>query len=85
MSFLDVQIVCKDKTFATSVNRKPAFSEVNTHFDSFLPSTCKSGTAYILAYKCFRIFSLWTKLYTELLFLKQIFLENGYIENFINA
>ena len=41
------------------------------------------GTAYALACKCFRICSSWTKLHTKLLFVKQIFLENGYPENFI--
>ena len=39
MSFFDVQIICEDKTFATSVYYKPTFSEVYTHFDGFLPST----------------------------------------------
>ena len=39
MSFLDVQISREDKTFTTSVYRKPTFSGVYTHFDSFLPST----------------------------------------------
>ena len=33
MSFLDVQIIREDKTFTTSVYRKPNFSGVYTHFD----------------------------------------------------
>ena len=36
MSFLDVQIICEDKTFTTSVYRKPTFSWVYTNFASFL-------------------------------------------------
>ena len=59
------------------------FSGVFTHFDSFLPSTYKFGTAYILAYRCLRICSSWTKLYRIILF-KTNFLKNGYPENFIN-
>ena len=53
MSFLDVEIIRKDKTFATSVCRKPTFSGVYTHFDSFLPSIYKFGNVYTIAYICF--------------------------------
>ena len=49
MSFLDIAIICEDKTFTTSVYRKPTFSGVYTHFDSFLSSTYKFGTVYTLA------------------------------------
>ena len=53
MSFLDVQIICEDKTFTTTVYQKAAFSGGYTHFDSFLSSTYKFGTIYTLAYGCF--------------------------------
>ena len=56
---------------------------VYTHFDNFLPSTYKFGNVYTLVYRGFRICSSWTKLYTTLICLKQIFLKNGYPENFI--
>ena len=52
MSLLDLQIICEDKTFTTSVYHKPTFSRVNTHFDSFLPSTYKFGTVFTLPYRC---------------------------------
>ena len=52
MSFIDVQIMRVDKTFTTSVYHKPTFRGVYTHFDSFLPSTYKFGTVYIIAYRC---------------------------------
>ena len=57
MSFLDVQIIHEDKTFIISAYCKPTFSLVYTHSDSFLPSTYKSSTVYILAYKCLQISS----------------------------
>ena len=41
MSFFDVQIICEDKAFTTSLYLKPTFSGVYTHFDSFLPPTYK--------------------------------------------
>ena len=61
MSFLDIAIICEDKTFTTSVYRKPTFSGVYTHFDSFLTTTYKFGTVYILAYRCLPICPSWTK------------------------
>ena len=70
MSFLDIAIIREDKTFTTSVYRKPIFSGVYTHFDSFLPSKYKSGTVYTLACRCLHISSSWTKLHNELVCLK---------------
>ena len=84
MSFLDIAIILEDKTFTTSVYRKPTFSGVYTHFDSFLPSACKFGNVYTLAYRCFRICSSWIKLHNELVCLKETFLKNGCPEDFIN-
>ena len=84
MSFLNVHIIREDKKLTTFVYRKPTSCGVYTHFDSFLPYTYRFGTAYTLAYRCFQIRTSWTKLHTELLSLKHIFLKNGYPENFIN-
>ena len=70
MSFLDVQNICKDKTFTTSAYCKLTFSGVYTHFDSFLPSTFKFSTVYTLACRCFQTCSSWANLHTELLYLK---------------
>ena len=44
MFFLDIAIIREDKTFIASVCRKPSFSEVYTHFDSFLASAYEFGT-----------------------------------------
>ena len=55
MSFLDIAIIPENKTFTISAHRKPTFRGVYAHFDHFLPSTCKFGTAYTLAYRSFRI------------------------------
>ena len=84
MFFLDIAIIREDKTYTTSVYRKPTFSGVYTHFDSFLPSTYKFGTVYTLTYRCFRICSSWTKLHNELVCLKETFLKNDYPKYFIN-
>ena len=75
MPFLDVNIICEDKTFTTSVYHKHTFNGVCAYYDSFLPSAHEFGTAYTFAYRCFQICSSWTKLHTELVCLKRIFLQ----------
>ena len=84
MSLIKVQIICENKTFTTSVYRKPTFSGFYTNFDCFLLSTYKFGTINTRAYRCLQVFSSWTKLNQELICLKEIFSKNDYPENFIN-
>ena len=83
LSFLDVNVFHEEGQFITNVYCKPTFSGVYTHFGSFLPATYKFGMVYILAYRCFRICSDWTKFNQELRFLKGVFLKNGYPLGFI--
>ena len=84
LSFLDVEVSRDGNTFVTSVYRKPTFSGVYTHFDSFLPSTYKIGMIYTLVFTCFRICSDWNKFHKEIIFLKDMFLKNGYPTSFID-
>ena len=86
MSFLDVQIIREDTTFTISVYRKPTFSGVYTHFNSFLLSSSESGTVYTIAYRCFQICSgEYITLHTELVCLQHILLKNGYPKHFSNV
>ena len=48
ISFLDVNVIREQGNFVTNVYRKPTFSGVYTHFDSFLPDTYKIGMIYTL-------------------------------------
>ena len=48
-------------------------------------STLYFGTLFTLAYRCFQVCSSWTRLNSDLLFLKQIFLENGCHEHLMNT
>ena len=41
LSFLDANVFREEGQFVTNVYRKPIFSEVYTHFVSFLPTTYK--------------------------------------------
>ena len=49
LSFLDVEVSRQQGKFVTTVYRKPIFSGVYTHFDSFLPTVYKVGVIYTLA------------------------------------
>ena len=55
MSFLDVEISRENGKFVTTVNRKPTFSGVYTHFQRFLPSTQKFSLLYTLAHRYFTL------------------------------
>ena len=70
LSFLDVEVSREKGKFVTTVYRKPTFSGLYTHFESFLPAVYKFGMVYTLVYRCFKICSDWTKFHEELSFLK---------------
>ena len=64
-SFVDIEVSQRKGKFVTTVYRKPTFSGVYTHFESFLPTIYKFGMVYTLAYRCFKIYSDWTKFHEE--------------------
>ena len=82
MFFLDARQGEQDK-FTTSTYRKPTFSGICAHFDSFLPSIYDVVMIHALLYRCFQICSDWTKFHLELVKLMDVFNSNGYPENFI--
>ena len=84
LSFLDIEVPRKKGKFVTTVYRKPTFSGVYTHFESFLPTIYKFDMVYTLAHRCFKICSDWTKFHEELSSLKQVFLKNVYPLSFID-
>ena len=84
ISFLNVNVIREQGKFVTSVYRKPTFSGVYTHFDSFLPDTYKISMINTLINKSFRICSNWSMFHQQLILLSEIFQKNGYPENFID-
>ena len=76
-SYLDVKMSRDQGKFVTAIYRKPTFSGVYTHFDSFLPTAYKVGLIYTLAYRLFKSCSDLTKSHEELNFLKRVFKEWG--------
>ena len=84
ISFLDINVFHEQGKFITSAYRKPTFTGVYTHFDSFIPDTYKIGMIYTLVNRCFRICSSWSMFHQQLILLRQIFQKRGYPENFID-
>ena len=83
--FLDVEVSREKGKFVTTVYRKPTFSGVYNHFESFLPKIYKFGMVCTLAYCCFKICSDWNKFHEQLSFLKQAFLKNECPLSFIDS
>ena len=56
LSFLDVEIICKQGKFTIIIYRKPTFSGVYTNYESFLPAAYKFGIIYPINFieKCFK-------------------------------
>ena len=81
LSFLDNKLCCKDSKFVTSVYRKPAFSEVFTNHESFIPAYQKRGLLHTLLHRScdFKTFHFEIKL------LKTILMEKNYSLNFIDS
>ena len=57
LSFLDIEVSREKGKFVTTVYRKPTFSGVYSHFESFLSTIYKFGMVYTLAYRCLKICS----------------------------
>lgn len=82
LSYLIVEVICKQDKFAATINRHLFFSGLYCNFESFLPSVYKFGMVYALIYRCFCICSDRVKFATEWIFLKWIFQKIGKPENF---
>ena len=75
-SFLDIKITRHNQQFRTSVYKKPTFSGVLTHYESYLDQTYKKSLIDTLLFHCFSICSDYTLLKVENL--REIFKKNSY-------
>ena len=55
LSFLDIEISRDKNQFITSVYRRPIFSGVFSHFDSFIPMDYKLNLVSTLIFRCYSI------------------------------
>ena len=77
-SFLDIKIARQDNQFKTSVYRKPTFSGVFTHYESYLDNSYKKSLIYTLLSRCFSICSDYTLFHLEVEKLREILKKNSY-------
>ena len=77
-SFLDINITCQDQKFKTSVYRKPTFSGVFTHYESYIDPSCKKSLIFTLLSRCFSICSDYTLFHLEVERLREIMKKNSY-------
>ena len=84
LSLLDIKIVRENNKFTTSVYRKPTFSGVFTHFESFIPNSYKYALIFILLHTAFKLCSNFELFHQEIEHLKNIFRKTGHTANFTN-
>ena len=85
VSFLDVNIFCKNGKFITSVYRKQTFSEVFTNFENVIPTYQKRGILHTLLHISFSICCDFKTFHFEINHLKTILMKNNYPPNFIDS
>ena len=78
LAFLDVYVSRECNGFVTSVYRKPTFSGVYTNFDSYIPTSYKSGLVYTLLYRSYMICTTWHQVDKEFSVIRSFMLKNGY-------
>jgi hypothetical protein len=81
--FLDVFVSRIAETFVTSVYRKPTFSGVYTHYDSFLPSKYKTGLVTTLLFRAYSISSSWTAIDDQIRVITSCMIRNGYPDHIL--
>ena len=84
LPFLDI-LIDHSNRISTSVYRKPSFTGLFTHFDSFTPISYKRGLVYTLVNHYFKIFSSHQLFHSKLLNLKKLLLNNGYPDTFLDS
>ena len=77
LPFIDVSINQIDG-FSTSVYRKLTLTGLFTNFDKFIPLSFKCGLIYLLLNRYFRTCSCYHIFHSEVVKLKEFFVDNGY-------
>ena len=78
LSFIDINVHNSNGSFSTTVYRKPTFSGVYSHFDSFMPKCYKFGLVYTLLHRSFMLSSSHAAFHNDVCFLKSTLQKNGY-------
>ena len=83
LNFLDILIRREDR-FVTSIYRKPTFSGIYSHFNSYAPLIYKKGLIDCLVFRIFHLCSTWSIIHDEIKNLKGFLLNNKYPLDFID-
>ena len=76
-SFLDIKVIRHNQQFKASVYRKPTFSGVFTHYESYGDQTYKKSLIDTLLFRCFPICSDYTSFHLEVENLREILKKNS--------
>ena len=86
LSFLDVLLTrTTDGSIVTSIYRKPTFSGLYMKWDSFVPKWYKKGLVHCLVFRAWKLCSSYVLFHSEILFVKELLMSNGYPANFIDS
>ena len=77
-SFLDMNITRQNNQLKTSVYRKPTFSGVFTHYESYIDQSYKRSLIITLLSRCYSICSDYTLFHLDVEKLKEILKKNSY-------
>ena len=83
-TFLDTTIYNENGQFSTSTYRKSTFTGLGLHYLSFLPPIYKINSIKTLLTRGYNVCSTWLAFHTEVTFLKDYFLCNGYPSQLID-
>ena len=78
LPFLDVLVPRTDKTFVTSVYRKPTYSGLLLKWSSFVPKSYKISAVSSMVHRVIHISSSYALMHKEFEFIKDICKQNGY-------
>ena len=76
--FLDINITCQNNQLKTSVYRKPTFSGVFTHYESYIDQSYKKLLIFTLLFRCYSLCSDYTLFHLEVEKLREILKKNSY-------
>ena len=77
-SFLDINITRQNNQLKTSVYRKPTFSGVFTHYESYIDQSYKKSLIFTLLFRCYSLCSDYTLFHLEVEKLREILKKNSY-------
>ena len=82
-SFLDINITHQNNQLKTSVYRKPTFSGVFTHYESYIDQSYKKSLIFTLLFCCYPLCSDYTLFHLEVEKLREILKKNSYPSSII--